>query len=60
MRATSAAMPPKPSRPIVLPVSCGPSVRSQLPWRISRSIRAMPRAAAHISAMVCSATAVSP
>ena len=60
MRATSAAMPPKPINPKVLPVNCMPSSRSQLPARISRSIRAMPRAAAHISAMVDSATAVSP
>ena len=31
IRATSAAMPPKPSRPSVLPVSCMPSVRTHSP-----------------------------
>ena len=50
----------KADQPKVLPVNCMPSSRSQLPARISRSIRAMPRAAAHISAIVDSATAVSP
>ncbi len=60
MRATSAAMPPKPTRPSVLPVSCMPSSRSQLPARISRSICAITRADDHISAIADSATAVSP
>ena len=38
MRAASAAMPPKPIRPSVLPVSCIASRRSQLPSRMPRSI----------------------
>jgi hypothetical protein len=60
MRATSAAMPPKPIRPRVLPVSCMASSRSQLPRRISRSIQGITRAEAHISADRGFATAVSP
>ena len=40
--------------------SCMPSCGVQMPARISRSMRATSRAAANISAIVCSATAVSP
>ena len=61
IRATSAAIPPNPSSPIVLPVSCMPlGARSSCRARMPRSIRASPRAAAHIRAIACSATAVSP
>jgi hypothetical protein len=39
-RAISAPIPPKPTRPSVLPVSCTPSLRSHWPARIARSIAA--------------------
>ena len=59
-RAISAAMPPKPTSPTVLPVSCMPSVRGQPPLRMAPSIIAVLRAASHIRAKAISATAVSP
>ena len=60
MRATSAPMPPSPITPSVLPSSCTPSCGVHTPERTSRSMRATSRAAATISAIECSATAVSP
>src|SRR6516225_6163466 len=55
-RATSAATPPKPMSPSVLPVSWTPSIPSHRPARIPRSIVAKPLA--DINAMAHSACSV--